>query len=79
MAPLQRSRGDNPHLGLQKAVTIYQVTTLTEADTCRKHALPKLYAANWTDHQTSQQRSFTDGGIPSPENCDLCQTPLRKT
>lgn len=35
----------------------------TEADTCRKHVLPKLYAAGWTDDQISEQRTFTDGRI----------------
>lgn len=36
---------------------------LTEADTCRRYVLPKLYAAGWTDEQISEQRSFTDGRI----------------
>ena len=36
---------------------------LTEADTCRKYVLPKLYAANWNDDQISEQRTFTDGRI----------------
>ncbi|MBI1974310.1 MAG: DEAD/DEAH box helicase family protein [Candidatus Zambryskibacteria bacterium] len=36
---------------------------LTEADTCRKFVLPKLYSAGWTDDQISEQRSFTDGRI----------------
>jgi type I restriction enzyme R subunit len=35
----------------------------TEADTCRKFVLPKLYAAGWTDDQISEQRTFTDGRI----------------
>ncbi len=35
----------------------------TEADTCRKYVLPKLYAAGWTDDQISEQRYFTDGRI----------------
>src|SRR6266404_4136088 len=35
----------------------------TEADTCRKFVLPKLYAAGWTDDQISEQKSFTDGRI----------------
>jgi type I restriction enzyme R subunit len=39
------------------------MATLTEADTCRKYVLPKLYAANWTDDQISEQKSFTDGRI----------------
>jgi type I restriction enzyme R subunit len=36
---------------------------LTEADTCRKYVLPKLYAASWSDDQISEQKSFTDGRI----------------
>ena len=36
---------------------------LTEADTCRKYVVPKLYTAGWTDDQISEQRSFTDGRI----------------
>lgn len=36
---------------------------LTEADTCRKYVLPKLYAAGWNDDQISAQKSFTDGRI----------------
>jgi type I site-specific restriction endonuclease len=35
----------------------------TEADTCRKYVLPKLYAAGWADDQISQERYFTDGRI----------------
>jgi type I restriction enzyme R subunit len=35
----------------------------TEADTCRKFVLPKLYAAGWNDDQIGEQRSFTDGRI----------------
>jgi type I restriction enzyme R subunit len=37
--------------------------TLTEADTCRKYVLPKLYAAGWNDDQISEQKTFTDGRI----------------
>lgn len=36
---------------------------ITEADTCRKYFLPKLYAAGWNDDQVSEQKSFTDGRI----------------
>ena len=36
---------------------------ITEADTCRKYVLPKLYAAGWTDDQISGQKTFTDGRI----------------
>jgi type I restriction enzyme R subunit len=35
----------------------------TEADTCRKYVLPKLYEAGWDDDQISEQRTFTDGRI----------------
>jgi type I restriction enzyme R subunit len=36
---------------------------LTEADTCRRYVLPKLYAAGWSDDQISEQKTFTDGRI----------------
>src|SRR5215510_8870463 len=36
---------------------------ITEADTCRKYVLPKLYVAGWNDDQISEQKSFTDGRI----------------
>src|ERR1017187_1808543 len=39
---------------------------LTEADTCRRYVLPKLYAAGWNDDQISEQKSFTDGRIVVP-------------
>ena len=35
----------------------------SEADTCRKLVLPRLYAAGWSDEQISEQRTFTDGRI----------------
>ncbi len=35
----------------------------TEADTCRKEVLPKIYASQWTDDQILEQRTFTDGKI----------------
>jgi type I restriction enzyme R subunit len=35
----------------------------SEADTCRKYVLPKLYAAQWNDAQISEQKTFTDGRI----------------
>jgi type I restriction enzyme R subunit len=49
----------------KKRIYLYieTMTTLTEADTCRKYVLPKLYAASWTDDQISEQKSFTDGRI----------------
>ena len=36
---------------------------ITEADTCRKYVLPKLYKAGWSDDQISEQKTFTDGRI----------------
>jgi type I restriction enzyme R subunit len=36
---------------------------VTEADTCRKYVLPKLYDSGWNDDQISEQRTFTDGRI----------------
>jgi type I restriction enzyme R subunit len=38
-------------------------SSLTEADTCRRYVVPKLYAAGWTDEQISEQKTFTDGRI----------------
>jgi len=35
----------------------------SEADTCRKDILPKLYASDWTDELILEQRTFTDGKI----------------
>ena len=35
----------------------------SEADTCRKEVMPKLYGAKWTDEQILEQRTFTDGKI----------------
>lgn len=36
---------------------------ITEADTCRKYVLPKLYSADWNDDQIREQKTFTDGRI----------------
>lgn len=36
---------------------------ITEADTCRKYVLPKLYDAGWTDDQISEQKYFTGGRV----------------
>jgi len=36
---------------------------ISEADTCRRYVLPKLYNAGWTDDQISEQKTFTDGRI----------------
>ncbi|MCG8388854.1 MAG: DEAD/DEAH box helicase family protein [Cytophagales bacterium] len=35
----------------------------TEADTCRKEVLPKLYESGWDDDKLMEQREFTDGKI----------------
>ena len=35
----------------------------SEADTCRKEVLPKLYESLWTDELILEQRTFTDGKI----------------
>jgi type I restriction enzyme R subunit len=35
----------------------------SEADTCRKEVLPKLYESQWTDELIIEQRTFTDGKI----------------
>ncbi|MDD5458625.1 MAG: type I restriction endonuclease subunit R, partial [Phycisphaerae bacterium] len=38
---------------------------LTEADTCRKYVLPKLFETGWDNdpHSFTEQRTFTDGRI----------------
>ena len=36
---------------------------LTEADTCRKYVLPRLYEAKWDDDQICEQHTFTDGSV----------------
>ncbi|MHC1565261.1 MAG: EcoAI/FtnUII family type I restriction enzme subunit R, partial [Candidatus Syntropharchaeales archaeon] len=36
---------------------------ITEADTCRKYVVPKLYGAGWVDEQINEQKTFTDGRI----------------
>ncbi len=35
----------------------------SEADTCRKEVLPKLYDSQWSDDLILEQRTFTDGKI----------------
>jgi hypothetical protein len=47
----------------------------TEADTCRKYVLPKLYSGGWTDDQISEQRTITNGRLILVEGAT---TPLRK-
>lgn len=36
----------------------------TEADTCRKYVLPKLYQPGWSDERINEQYTFPDGHIP---------------
>jgi len=38
---------------------------LTEADTCRKHVIPKLQTAGWDNepHSIAEQRTITDGRV----------------
>lgn len=43
--------------------TIHIYDNDSEADTCRKDVLPKIYASDWTDEQILEQRTFTDGKI----------------
>lgn len=45
----------------EKIIRILDIDS--EADTCRKEVLPKLYASNWTDDLILEQRTFTDGKI----------------
>ena len=62
--PAVVSIGDG--LGVRRVGPEFQTrcrAVLTEADTCRKYVLPKLYAAGWNDDQISEQKSFTDGRI----------------
>ncbi|MDO9028549.1 MAG: DEAD/DEAH box helicase family protein, partial [Candidatus Roizmanbacteria bacterium] len=49
----------------------------TEADTCRKYVLPKLYASGWNDDQISEQKTFTDGRIIVVGNKCFRKTPKR--
>ena len=35
----------------------------SEADTCRKYILPKIYESGWLDEQIVEQRTFTKGKI----------------
>ncbi len=43
---------------------------MSEADTCRKYVLPKLYNVGWTDGQIAEQREFTDGRIFVQQSSD---------
>ncbi|GFO96010.1 type I restriction enzyme, R subunit [groundwater metagenome] len=36
---------------------------ITEADTCRKYVIPKLYSSGWNDDQINEEKTFTDGRI----------------
>ena len=49
----------NPNKRIQEG----RMPLVTEADTCRRYVLPKLYAAGWTDEHISEQKTFTDGRI----------------
>ena len=49
----------------------------TEADTCRKDILPKLYAADWNDEQICEQRTITDGRIVPVGSGFVRKTPRR--
>jgi type I restriction enzyme, R subunit len=49
----------------------------TEADTCRKYVLPKLYASGWTDESITEQRTFTDGRIVVAGNRTIRRTQKR--
>ena len=42
---------------------IYILNKDSEADTCRKFVLPKLYESKWNDEQILEQRTFTAGRI----------------
>jgi type I restriction enzyme, R subunit len=50
---------------------------ISEADTCRKYVLPKLYEALWTDEQISEQKTFTDGRIVVSGRSAKHSTPKR--
>ena len=52
--------------------------TLSEADTCRKYVLPKLYAAGWDDEQISEQKTFTDGRI-TVAGSEVTRRPQKRT
>jgi type I restriction enzyme, R subunit len=36
---------------------------MSEADTCRRYILPRLYAAGWSDEQIREQVTITDGRV----------------
>jgi len=42
---------------------VHIVNIDSEADTCRKEILPKIYKAGWSDDQILEQRVFTDGPV----------------
>jgi len=42
---------------------IHIIQNDSEADTCRKQVLPKLYGSQWTDDLILEQRTFTAGKI----------------
>jgi hypothetical protein len=55
--------GDGPKLARALNCPRFPMSSLSEADTCRKFVLPKLYNAGWDDDQIAEQRTFTDGRI----------------
>ena len=68
MPKAKQSVGDPPPVRVKlSCFNFTRATTdscvITEADTCRKYVLPKLYAAGWDDDQISEQKTFTDGRI----------------
>jgi len=48
---------------MSKQKKIIISNTDSEADTCRKEVLPKLYESSWDDDKILEQRYFTDGKI----------------
>jgi len=53
--------------------------TGTEADTCRKHVVPKLQASGWDNdpHSIAEQRTITDGRIVPVGKGFIRKTPKR--
>lgn len=45
----------------QKQIIINDIDS--EADTCRKEIVPKLYSSGWSDEQIVEQKTFTDGKV----------------
>lgn len=47
---------------------------MSEADTCRKYVMPKLYAAGRKDNHIAEQRYITDGRIVPLGQTDTQET-----